>query len=266
METVESTDGTPIVFERTGDGPPLVLVHGSTADHTRWDPILPAFEERFTVYALDRRGRGASGDSPEYVMEREVEDIVAVVEAIDEPVTLFGHSYGAMCSLEAALRLSTLCALVLYEPPIPVVGFEPDSEGTLAEIAALHERGEDEDALVRFLREIAEIPLFELDALRSAPNWPARVEAAHTVIREERARTEYEFDPARFEDLTTPTLLLVGGETAPLHAAASSTLDETLEDSRIVLLEGQAHAAMNTAPELVIDAVLTFDDEVRSRE
>ncbi|MFC7202804.1 alpha/beta fold hydrolase [Haloferax namakaokahaiae] len=262
METVESTDGTPIAFERTGAGPPLVLVHGSTADHTRWDPVLPAFEERFTVYALDRRGRGASGDTPAYEMEREVEDVVAVVESIADPVTLLGHSYGAMCALEAARRLPTLRALVLYEPPIPVAGFEPDSEETLAEITVLHERGENKEALVRFLRDIAELPPFELDALRSAPNWPARVEAAHTVIREERARTEYEFDPARFAELQTPTLLLVGTETAPLHAAAADALGDVLENSRVVLLEGQAHAAMNTAPELVIDAVLTFDEEV----
>jgi len=82
--------------------------------------VLPALEERFTVYAVDRRGRGESGDSDEYAIEREFEDVVSVVDSIREPVNLLGHSYGALCSLEAALLTSNIRKLVLYEPPIPV--------------------------------------------------------------------------------------------------------------------------------------------------
>ena len=78
MDTVTSADGTPIAYERTGSEPPLVLVHGMTADHTRWEPVRPAFEEQFTVYAIDRRGRGGSGDAAEYELEREIEDVTAV--------------------------------------------------------------------------------------------------------------------------------------------------------------------------------------------
>src|SRR5689334_8539504 len=102
MMTVKSKDGTPIAVAKSGHGPPLVLVHGTTADHTRWKPILPKLEEKFTVYAIDRRGRGGSGDSANYAFEIEFDDVAAVVDSIGEPVFLLGHSYGAICSLEAS--------------------------------------------------------------------------------------------------------------------------------------------------------------------
>ena len=258
LETVTSADGTPIAYERTGDGPPLVLVHGTTADHTRWEPVRPDLADRYTVYAMDRRGRGGSGDRPEYALEREADDVVAVVESIDEPVALLGHSYGGICSLEAALRTDGVARLVLYEPPLPVGDPDRDTEPFLAEMESLIEAGEREEALVLFLRDVAGMPPGELDALRSAPNWPDRVAAVHTVLREERARKAYEFDPARFEALDTPTLLLLGGESAPLFGTAAEALDEALPNSRLVVLPGQAHAVMNTAPDLFVEAVVTF--------
>jgi pimeloyl-ACP methyl ester carboxylesterase len=261
LEMVTSVDGTQIAYERTGSGPPLVLVHGTTADHTRWEPIVPALEEHFTVYVMDRRGRGESSDADEYALGREVEDVVAVVESIEKPVILFGHSFGALCSLEAALRTDNLRRLVLYEPPLPVGDHDPDTESILDEMAALVDDGENEQALTQFFREIAQVPTTELDALRSAPNWPARVDAAHTAIREERARKGYEFDAARFAGLTTPTLLLSGSESAPFLKDATGVLNDSLPNCRIAVLDGQAHAAMNTAPELVIDEVLAFIHE-----
>jgi pimeloyl-ACP methyl ester carboxylesterase len=117
--TVISSDGTHTGYWRTGEGPPLVLVHGTSADHTRWDPVLPALEEHFTVYAVDRRGRGESGDAAEYPLEREVEDVVAVVDSIGAPASLLGHSYGAICSLEASRLSARVRRFVLYEPPLP---------------------------------------------------------------------------------------------------------------------------------------------------
>src|SRR5262245_15334434 len=104
MDHVTSRDGTPIGYERSGQGPPLILVHGTTADHSRWAPVLPALSERFTVSAVDRRGRGASGDAPIYAIEREFEDVAALVDAVGGPVYLLGHSYGALCALEGARR------------------------------------------------------------------------------------------------------------------------------------------------------------------
>lgn len=258
METITSSDGTPIAYERTGSGPPLVLVHGTTADHTRWTPVRPAFEEHFTVYAMDRRGRGESGDADEYDLEREVEDVAAVVDSVDEPVVLLGHSYGALCTLEAALRTDNLRALILYEPLFPVEGAELYSEEVLAEMEALLDDGENEQALVLLLEEIAELPPTEMNALRSAPNWTARVAAADTVLRESRAENEYEFDATRFASTTTPTVLLSGSESPQSLKNSTVAVNEALPNSRIVVFEGFGHGAINAAPDRFVEEVLAF--------
>lgn len=261
METVTSADGTPIAYEREGSGPPLVLVHGTTADHTRWDPIRSAFEKHLTVYAIDRRGRGESGDAPEYALGQEFEDVATVVDSIDESVVLLGHSYGALCSLEAALRTDNLHKLILYEPPLPVSDHVPDTEDVLDEMTALVDDGKDEQALVSFFRDVVGSSPTELDAYRSAPDWPTRVDAVRTVVREERAEKAYEFDAARFAELTVPTLLLSGDESAPFLKDATDVLNDALPNSRIVTFAGHGHAAMNTAPEHFIDEVLAFIHE-----
>ena len=115
MEHARSKDGTPIGYEKTGSGPPLVLVHGTGADHTRWNPLLARLGEHFTVYAMDRRGRGGSGDAPAYAIEREFEDVAAVIEAAGESVCVLGHSFGAVCSLEALRLTDRVKRAVLYE-------------------------------------------------------------------------------------------------------------------------------------------------------
>src|SRR6266566_416390 len=147
MQTIRSTDGTPIAYQRSGQGSPLILVHGTTADHTRWAPILPNLEQHFTVYAVDRRGRGESGDTEQYAIEREFEDIVALINSIDDPVFLLGHSYGAICSLEAARRTTHVRKLVLYEPPIPT-GTEIYPHEVVSRIQALLDAGDREGALI----------------------------------------------------------------------------------------------------------------------
>ena len=259
METTASRDGTHIAYERSGDGPPLVLVHGATADHTRWQPARAPLEEHFTLYAVDRRGRGASGDADAYALEREFEDVAAVVNAIDESVNLLGHSYGALCSLEASLRTDNLRRLILYEPPIPVRGHQLLSEEALVRMKASIAEGDKERALIVFLSDVAHIPAAQMDVLRAAPNWPARVDvAARTIVREAQAPPNYDFQPKRFAEMTTPTLLLSGSESPRFMADATRAVDEALPDSRIMILEGQDHVAMNTAPDLFVQAVVDF--------
>lgn len=256
--SVSSADGTTIAYERSGRGAPLVLVHGTTADHTRWRPILPALNDRFTVYAMDRRGRGMSGDAPEYQLEREFEDVAAVVNSIPGPVSLVGHSYGALCAMEGALRSPRLEKLVLYEPVFPVEGAEAAyPPGTLERFQAMLDRGDWESLLTHFLGEIAGVPESSLALMRTEPSWQGRLAAAHTIVRE-FADGEYEFEPARFRSLAVPTLLLVGEHSPPVLTRPSHALASALPHARVVVLPGQTHVAINTAPEMFARVVTEF--------
>jgi pimeloyl-ACP methyl ester carboxylesterase len=234
---------------RSGRGKPLVLVHGTSADHTRWDRVRPHLESRYTLYAVDRHGRGASGDASEYAIGREFEDVTAVVEAVGEPVTLLGHSYGGICSLEAALRTEAVARLILYEPPIPT-HVEIYPPGLVERLDALLAAGDGEAVLTAFLTEVVRMPRDQFERYRSLPGWGDRVAGAHTVVREIHAHTAYRFDGERWRDFVTPTLLLLGGESPPLFAAAIDLLAATLPHAAVRVLEGQHHVAMETAPAL----------------
>lgn len=257
-ETVTARDGTTIAYRRSGEGPPLVLVHGAAADHGRWGPVLPALEGRFTVHAVDRRGRGGSGDSKDYAIEREFEDVAAVVDSLGEPVNLLGHSYGALCSLEVALRTRNVRKLVLYEPPVDVTGEGIYPPGVVDRMEAMLDAGDRDGVIVTTMREVAGVSPEVVEYMRSLPVWQARVAAAHTIPRELRASEAYRFDPERFGDLETPTLLLLGGDSPAMFGEAERAVDETLSDSRIVVMPGQGHSAMDTGTDLFTAEVLRF--------
>jgi pimeloyl-ACP methyl ester carboxylesterase len=257
MEQITSSDGTVIGFQRSGAGQPMLLVHGTTADHRRWAPISPHFERHFSVYAMDRRGRGGSSDSPDYDLMREAEDVAAVVEAIGEPVFILGHSYGATCSLEAVLLTDKVSRLILYEPPFPtgLPFFPPDS---VDRIQALVDSGELEAALEVFFREIMRMPEHELEAYRQLPMWNIRISLAPTVPRELVFDRTYRFNAEKFASLQVPAMLLLGGDSPPLARQAIELIDAALPDSRVVILPGQGHIAMDTNPELFVREVLQF--------
>ena len=256
--TVQASDGTAIEYWRSGDGPPLMLVHGAAADHGRWRPVLPALEARFTVYAVDRRGRGASGDATSYVVEQEFADVAAVAEAIGGPVDVLGHSYGALCALEAALLTPAIHRLVLYEPPIPVAGQAIYPAGVIERMEAQLAAGDRDGVVETTMREVAGLPEQTIAHLRTLPPWRARVAAAHTIPRELRSTDMYRFDPDRLQEVEAPTLLLLGGASPPVFAAGTHALAEALPDARVVVLPGQGHAAMDTATELFTTEVLRF--------
>jgi pimeloyl-ACP methyl ester carboxylesterase len=262
MQKITSKDGTQIAYQRSGAGAPLVLVHGSGAASSRWVPLLPALDQHFSVYAVDRRGRGESADSDTYAIEREFEDIAAVVDSIGEPVNLLGHSFGGICALEAALLTRNLRKLVLYEPPIPVEGVPIYPAGVIERLQALLDVGDREGVLTTFMREVVRMPSHEFELFRSSSAWPARVAAAHTLPRELRAHEQYQFKPERFKGLTTPTLLLVGGDSPDFLKAAIATVHAALPTSRVVVLPGQQHIAMDTAPELFVHETVAFLSEV----
>jgi pimeloyl-ACP methyl ester carboxylesterase len=260
MEYVTSKDGAIIGYQRSGTGPPLVLVHGTTADHRRWSAVSPRFEQHFTVYAMDRRGRGGSTDAADYNVMREAEDVAAVVEAIGEPVVILGHSYGALCSLEAALLTDKVRRMILYEPPIPT-GLPMYPPGVPDRMQALIDSGELEAALEVFMRDVVRMPDYELDAYRRLPMWSVRIQLAPTIPRELAIDRTYGFDVDRFADLQVPTLLLLGGDSPPLFRQATELVDSALPTSRVVILPGQQHIAMDTNPEQFVSEVLRFLEE-----
>ena len=256
--TVTTEGGMRLAYKRSGKGPPLMLVHGTAADHSRWSPVLPALEEHFTVYAIDRRGRGRSGDGDDYAVEGEFEDVAAVVDSIGEPVNLLGHSYGGLLVLEAALLTRNVQRLVLYDPGIEVAGEEIYPQEVIERMDALLE-AEDRDGVVETtMCEVAGLSPEVVEYMRSLPVWHARVEAAHTIPRELRAVKSYRFDPERFENLGTPTLLLAGGESPAALRKAAEVVDEALSNSRIVVMDRQGHSAMDTGTDLFTAEVLRF--------
>jgi pimeloyl-ACP methyl ester carboxylesterase len=273
IETVTSADGTRIAVERTGSGPPLVLVHGASIDRRYWDlsGVRRTFADHHTVYAIDGRGHGESEHPGEFELEREFEDVAAVVDSIDEPVNLLGESSGAFFSLEAALRTENLRTLVLHEPAVP--GFEAalDVDVVFATMLELLEEGENEGAVTVFLEELARLTPAELEALRADPTWPAYVDTfLETVLPKLEAEAEagYEFDPDRFADLTVPTLLVTGSESGEWLLDATDAVADALPTARVVTIEGHGHEANVTAPDRFTNEVLEFvrepDDRPRS--
>ena len=261
METVASSDGTPMAYERSGEGPPLILVHGTTSDHSTWELVLPELQRHFTVHAMDRRGRGESGGGGAYDIEREFEDVVALIDSIGGTVNLLGHSYLAICALEGALRSGRVDRLILYEggSPIPE-GTEMYPSEARDSIRSSLKAGDREGALTTFYRGIAMISPEEIEMLRSLPIWPTRVSLAPTIPHEMRAFESYvsNFDPARLGNLKTPTMILLGGKSPALEKAAAEALDAALPDSQIVVMPHQTHLAHRTAPELFAREVVQF--------
>jgi pimeloyl-ACP methyl ester carboxylesterase len=259
MRNVTSKDGTRIAFWRNGAGPPLLLVHGATYDHTAaWRFVVPELERRFTIYAMDRRGRGHSGDSSSYGLEREAEDVAAVVDAIGEPVNLVGHSYGALCAVEAALRTANLRRLILYEG-VPLRGADNYAPGVIERLEALLEAGDVEAMLIAMMREVIQRRPEEIDLLRSQQDdWGIRLRNAPTIPREMRGERSYVFASDRFMNMRTPTLLLVGGDSPPSEFSNAQGVADSLPDARVAIMPGQRHTAMIAAPEVFIREVVRF--------
>lgn len=257
MERFTSGDGTVIAWERSGSGTPLLLVHGTGVDHTYWDSMVPELGQRFTVHAMDRRGRGRSSDSDRYSMRREFEDVAALIDHISGPADVVAHSYGALCTLEAALLTTRIRRMVLYEPPIHTTVEVSYPEGVLDRYNRYLSAGEPEKALL-MVYEAGQMSADELDALRAHPSWRARLSAAPTIPREVICVRKYTFETERFAGLQVPTLLLIGEETLPFYKEAAETLRKALPCGRMSVLPGEGHEAAITAPALVLTEVLRF--------
>jgi pimeloyl-ACP methyl ester carboxylesterase len=261
---IPSRDGTPIAGFRTAadGGPPLLLVHGTSGDHTTFRVLGPMLAATWTIIAIDRRGRGASGDTLPYAIEREFEDVAAVAEALAEthggPIDVIGHSYGGRAALGAALLTTKIRRVVSYEgaPTPPGASYHPPAvEDRLRERLAAGDR---DGALATFMTEIVGMSEADLAAYRANPVWPMRAAATGTILRELQAETEGTASIERLGAVRQPVLQVLGGASLPVFRTATLALDARLADGRVVVIEGAAHAAHHTHPQAFVDAVRTF--------
>lgn len=255
---VRSADGTTIGYAASGTGPVLVAVHGGTADRSRWTTALPLLERHFTVWAVDRRGRGLSGDADAYEVESEAQDLIALVRAAGPDSVLLAHSYGGVCALAAADRLPELAALVLYDPAFATPGHDVVDEATLAEVERAIAEGDADGALTIFFRDVISLPDDAIDLMRTTPVWEARKATVHTMLREGRAAQSFRPDPAALSALPFPVLVLHGSESPPWLQAAAAATHVAIPSSELVPLEGQAHMAMDSAPEAFVREIVQF--------
>jgi len=252
---IASPDGATLSYQTDGTGPPLVLVHGGFSDDdTNWEFVKPILRERFTIYAIARRGRAETDATHGHSLEDEARDVVVVIQAAGEPVFLLGHSYGAHCSLAAAALVpGSVQKLVLYEPPWPHI-MSPEVLASLEKLAAA---GAWEDFAITFFRDLLFVPVSELEALRATELWPPIVADAKASLGDLHALSRYDFKPERFSHLTMPVLLQIGSE-SPRHLYVTDALADALPHAQIEELPGQAHEGMTTAPEMYAEAVIRF--------
>ncbi|MEU6754195.1 alpha/beta hydrolase [Spirillospora sp. NPDC046719] len=257
----ESSDGTIVGYETRGAGPPLVLVHGAAVDRRCWAPVLPRLAERFTVHAMDRRGRGLSArEGGPYAIEREGEDIAAVAEAAGGDVFLVGHSYGALCSLHAAAATGAIGRLVLYEPPITTPWREVASPAMLARLRELADGRDHDRLLATVFRDLMGLSRRQVDALRGARRfWAACLDNAPPLARESESVPRIE-DCARFAGISVPVQLLVGTAGPAYQRPTADALARIVPGAEVVELPGQGHMAMADDPDLFAKALFAFAD------
>lgn len=261
--SVVSRDGTQIAYWTSGDGPPLVLVHGAPADHTRWRPLLPYLQAHVSVHAMDRRGRGASGDAGEYSLEREYADVAAVIDAVavacGQSVDVYGHSHGAIVAFGAATLTANLRKLVLYEGwPVPDPSIYALPAGVMGRMNRLLEDGDRDGVVESLFRAVEGVSDEDMDALRAAPSWPGRVAAAHTLPREILAETRARLVPEQAAGIGVPVLLVTGEESTDPAKAVVDTVAAALPDARELVLAGQQHIADILDAETFANHLLEF--------
>ena len=242
MDTATSRDGTTIAFDRSGDGPPVILVCGQSTTRSSNAALAALLAPDFTVLNYDRRGRGDSGDTLPYAVEREVEDIDALISEAGGSAFVCGFSSGAALALEAASGLA-IDKLALWEPPFDAEeGRRPprDLAQRYEEMIAEGRRG---DVIEYFMANVVGLPQEFVARARSGPYWQAQEALAHTLVYDTIVMGDYSSPTERAAAVPVPTLALAGGESFPFMRRAARTLAEAMPNARARTLEGQTHAA-----------------------
>jgi pimeloyl-ACP methyl ester carboxylesterase len=232
---VTSKDGTPIAFEQSGEGPAIILVVGAFNDRATGAPLARALEPHFTVFNYDRRGRGDSGDTAPYAVEREIEDLETLIAKAGGSAYVFGYSSGAILALRAAAHRLAIPKLALYEPP-PTGARAGSLAPRLTELISAGRRG---DAVELFQTEAVGIPAEFVVQMRNAPFRPALETIANTLVYES---TILKALPTGLTDsIQLPTLVIDGEKSPEVMRQAAQSLVDALRDGRYRTLEGQGH-------------------------
>ncbi len=262
---VTSADGIVISVVVEGAGPPMMLVSGTGDDQSRYGRVSPMLGKRFTLYGVDRRGRGESSDDfPQGFMD-EAGDMLAVIDAIHAetgPVNLFARSYGALVCLEAMWQTEKLHSVMLYEPPMPLYeridGVDPRKPliRTMAELLA---KGEIDEMITLYLRDFLGSSPEAVERQKTNPKaWGRWRSMAPTVPRELSLVSDYEFDPAKYVNFKSSLAVMVGGTSRPGMLRAAERIRGGIAGTEIVELPGEGHSAMTSSPEMFASAVMTF--------
>lgn len=249
--TVTSKDGTKIAYETVGTGPALVLIDGAMC-HRSFGParsLAEALKESFTVYLYDRRGRGESNDTLPYSADREVEDITAVMQSVNEPWFAFGMSSGGALALDAAIGGLPIAKVAIYEPPF----FPPDDLYT-KELASLLAADNNGDAAALFMTKVG-MPPQAIDGMRNSPAWPM-FEAIAPTLAYDNAILEQWFPMSdRASSVTTEVLVMDGSASPDFYRNIVKSAANELPNAKYTTLEGQTH---EVDPALLASSLAAF--------
>ena len=255
MDTVTSKDGTTIAFDRLGDGPPVILVSGGSVDRSSNAGLAEVLAKDFTVLNYDRRGRGPSGDTQPYAVEREIEDIAAVVEAAGGKAHLYGSSSGAALALEATAAGVPITKVALWEPPyILDENARPpaDTASIYRDFVAQGDRG---GAVEYFMAKVVGMPAEFVAGARSQPWWAWTESLAHTLAYDAEIMADYSLPTASAAKVTAPTLVVDGGASFGFMGQTADALAGVLPNGQRRTLAGQEH---NVDPNVLGPALKEF--------
>lgn len=255
LRTTNSADGTKIAVDVSGSGPAIVLISGGSVDRGSNAGLAAALQGSFTVYNFDRRGRGDSGDTAPYAVEREIEDVAAVIALAGGHAHLYGSSSGAGLALEAAAAGVPVDKLVLWEPPYavdPALRPPADSVEQLDRLVAEGRRG---DAAAYFMADMVRLPAEFVGFARTQPWWAAQEALAHTLAYDARVMGDYSVPVDKAARIAAPTLILTGSASFALFKPTAEALASAIPDGRSAVLEGQEH---NVDPAKLGPAMVAF--------
>ncbi len=245
MKTVTSADGTAIAYEEQGQGPALIVVDGALCARGSKQGLAAALEPDFTVFRYDRRGRGDSGDTQPYAVEREVEDLMAVIGAAGGTAFLYGHSSGCALVLDTALTAGTAAVpeIALYEAPYDDDPAVPQRWAAyLRDLAAALADGRRGDAVAAFMAYVG-TPAEQIAGMRQSPFFPAMEAIAPTLAYDHAGLLgdTNAVPVGQAAQVTVPALVMYGDASFPFMRSTAQTLSAAMPQARLRVLEGQTH-------------------------